>query len=486
MRFRGTLVLLLVCASFGGFLYFYEIKGGEKREKAKQEEKQLWKVESGAIQQIGLLYPDQKVTGVRTGEKQWKITFPRELEADSEEFNRLASSAAEISRDSVVEANATDLSQFGLQPAEVTLQFKTKDGKEYKVRFGRNNPTGNSTYAALDGKNEVYLVPGYTASSFKKKLEDLRNRSILSFDQFDVQSLDLQSEKGRVQLAKENDRWWFQGREKLAADSSAVNAILGSLSNTRLKEFVDDDPESYGTLGFEKPLLDVKLTVGKDKGIKHLVVGLEKTKLARKGERKPPKEEKAKKKEDKSANTSAEIYIARDESRRELFFVEKEFVDKLLKSPLDLRDKTLAAFQRGDIDVVVLKNSKGSFTFTKAADSGDWVLGEAKKKTKWDGVNGILEALEKPAKEFVDKPGPPATYGFDAPAIRVVLKQGATVKVDCAFGKETKDGVYSQVKGESFVKVADKEVLGKLNKGEPDFLEAPTPQENPPTSPSKK
>ncbi len=485
MQFKGTLVLMLVCASFGGFLYFYEIKGGEKREKAKQEEKQLWKVESSAIQQIELLYPDQKVTAVRTGEKQWKITVPRDLEADSEEFNRLASSAAEISRESVVEASATDLAQFGLQPAEVTLQFKTKDGKEYKVRFGRNNPTGNSTYAALDGKTEVYLVPGYTASSFKKKLEDLRNRSILSFDQFDVQSLDLQSEKGSVQLAKENDRWWIQGKEKLAADSSAVNAILGSLSNTRLKEFFDDGPEGYRTLGFEKPLLDVKFTVGKDKGIKHLVVGLEKTKLARKGDQKP-KEEKAKKKEGKSSNTSAELYIARDESRRELFFVEKEFVDKLLKSPSDLRDKTLATFQRGDIDVVVLKNSKGSFTFTKEADNGNWVLGDAKKKTKWDGVSGILEALEKPAKEFVDKPGPPASYGFDAPAIRVVLKQGAAVKVDCAFGKETKDGVYAQVKGESFVKVADKEVSGKLNKGEPDFLEAPTPQENPPPPTSKK
>lgn len=485
MRFKGTLVLLLLCASFGGFLYFYEIKGGEKREKAKQEEKQLWKVESSAIQQIELLYPDQRVTGVRTGEKQWKIAFPRELEADSEEFNRLASSAADISRESVVEANAADLSQFGLQPAEISLQFKTKDGKEYKVRFGRNNPTGNSTYAALEGKNEVFLVPSYTTSGFKKKLEDLRNHSILSFDQFDVQSLDLQSEKGSVQLVKENDHWWIQGKEKMGADSSAVNGILGSLSNTRLKEFVDDGPESYGTLGFEKPLLDVKLTVGKDKGIKHLVVGLEKTKLVKKGEQKP-KEEKAKKKENKPGSTSTELYIARDESRRELFFVEKEFVDKLLKSPSDLRDKTLASFQRWDIDGVVLKNSKGSFTFTKATDSGDWVLGDARKKTKWDGVSGILEALEKPVKEFVDKPGPPATYGFDAPAIRVVLKQGATVKVDCAFGKETKDGVYAQVKGESFVKVADKEVLGKLGKGESDFLEAPTPQENPPTPTTSK
>ena len=29
-----------------------------------------------------------------------------------------------------------------------------------------------------------------------------------------------------------------------------------------------------------------------------------------------------------------------------------------------------------------MKNSKGSFTFTKATDSGYWVLGDARKKMK--------------------------------------------------------------------------------------------------------
>jgi hypothetical protein len=187
-------------------------------------------------------------------------------------------------------------------------------------------------------------------------------------------------------------------------------------------------------------------------------------------------------------SASTAVYIARDESRKELFFVEKDVVDKLLKSANDFRDKALATFQRWDIDVIVLKNSKGSFTFTKSAESGDWVLGDAKKKTKWDAVSSILDAIEKPVKEFVDKPGPPSTYGLDNPSLRVVLKQGATVKVDCALGKEAKEGVYAQVKGESAVKVAEKEILEKLNKSESDLLEPPpaSTQESPHTSAPKK
>jgi len=503
MRFKGTAVLLLVALGVGAYVYFYEIRGTERRDKAKQEESRIWKVESSSIQEIALTSAassNQRIAATRSGEKEWKITSPRPLDADSEELNRIATSAAEVNRESVVEANAPNLSVFGLEPAQTKLEFKTKDGKEYRIRFGNNNPTGSSTYAALEGKKEVFLVANFLATTFNKKVDDLRNRAVLSFDQFEARSLDLKSEKGALQLVKDSDRWWLQGKERWAADSSGVNGILGALSNTKLKEFFDEDPEQYATLGFDKPTVEVGLTVGKDKALKHLVVGLPKSKLLKKGEKpkpEPPKKAETKKDTDKGKDaekkdettpaTPPEIYIVRDDSRKELFFVEKEFVDKLLKSPADLRDKALAAFQRWDIDDIVLKNAKGEFHFSKPSGSGDWVLGDAKKKTKWDAVNGVLDALEKPVKSFVDTPSAPATHGLDAPKIRVTLKQAGTVKAEVSFGKETADGVYAAVRGESAVKVADKESLQKLDKGESDFVEPPAPPAPPnPHTPAPK
>ncbi len=482
MRFRGTLALLIICAGLGGYLYFYEYKGGEKREKAKQEENRLWKVDSSSIQQIDLISPAEHITAVRSGDKDWRITAPRALEADSDELGRIASSAADMNRESVLESNAADLSRFGLKPAQTRLEFKTKEGKEYKIDFGSKNPTGNSNYAVIPGKNEVLLVASYVAGSFDKKLDDLRNHSILPFEQSEAQSLELQSSKGHVQLVKEDDRWWIQGKEKWAADSSAVSGILSSLSSGRLKEFFDQNPEDYSNLGFEKPTADVRLVLGKNRTIKHLIIGSEKTKLLKKGEK--PKVEpaqKADKDKKESTTTSSELYLAKDESRADLFYVEKDLVDKLLKTPSDFRDKALASFQRWDIDSIILTNSKGTFNFSKS--SGDWTLGADKKKTKWEAVNGILDALEKPVKEFIDAPASLSTYGLEKPVAEVVLKQGGTVKVDCILGRETKDGVYAQVKGESSVKVADKESLEKVDKGETDFVEPPPAA--PATAPKK-
>jgi hypothetical protein len=164
--------------------------------------------------------------------------------------------------------------------------------------------------------------------------------------------------------------------------------------------------------------------------------------------------------------------------------VDKEFVDKFLKSPADLRDKALAVYQRDDIDSIALTNAKGNISFTKAPGGSDWTIGDAKKKAKWDAVNDLFDAMGKPVKEFVDEPGPLSKYGLDNPVAHIVFKQGGTVKVDCRFGKETKDGVYAQIQGDSAVKIADKESLDKLMKGEADFLEPP-PAPAPAATPKK-
>jgi hypothetical protein len=479
MRFKGTLVLFVICLGVGAFVYFYEIKGGEQRAKAKEAENVVWKFPVEDVQQLDLTTAGQRITGVRAGERQWQITAPRTLDADADEWNRLASSAADISREDVVEENAASLAPFGLDPPQTALAIKTKDGKVREIRFGSNEPAGNSTYAALQGTNRVFTVSSSVAANFNKKLDDLRNRAILSFEQFETQSLALQSAKGKIELAKEGDRWWFQGKDRFPADSSGVNGVLGDLANGRVKEFLDDSPEAYAGLGFDKPAVDVRVIVGKDKAIKHLQIGLEKSKLVKKGQ--PPPKPGVKGEAKKEDSAAPVLFVARDESRPGLFFVEKEFVDKLLKSPPDLRDKALAAFQRYDVDAIEVTGAKGTVTLTKA-QSGDWQVGSAKKKARFDAVNDIFDSLEKQVKEFVDAPGALSAYGLDKPVAHVILKQGGTVKADCIFGKEAKGGVYAQVMGEPFVKIAEKESLDKLAKAEADYIEPPPP----PTPPAEK
>jgi len=464
MRFKGTLILLVVVLALGAFIYFYEIKGGEQRQKAKESENQIWKVEGKNIQQIEISSSGQYVAAVRKGDKEWVLTAPQTYDADSEELDRVANSLATLRRESILEQNSSDMAKFGLNPAQTSLKFKTRDGKDYGIDFGINNPTGNFAYAAFPGQKTVILISSSAAGTLGKKVDDLRNHSVLSFEQPEVQSLIVNNPKGVFELTKDkDDRWWFKGFEKRAADGPGVRAILNALSMGKIKEFFNENPEDYATLGLDKPLIDVSLTYGKDKAIKHLMIGLEKSKLKKKGVKPAAAEE-------KPAPTST-VYLAKDASRPDLFFVEKELVDKLTKSPNDVRDKPLASIQRWDVDSIELTNTKGNFSFSKL--NGEWFLGAAKKKAKWDAVNGILDAMEKPVKDWIDKPGSPKEYGLDKPPVHVVLKQGGAVLADCALGKSSKNGIYAQVKGDSSVKIADPDGLSSLDRGEADFIEPP-------------
>jgi hypothetical protein len=466
MRFKGTFILLLLCIGLGAYVYFYEIKGGEKREKEKEAENQVWKLDSSDIQQIEIrTASSDRITARRSGEKDWMITAPRSYDADSDELNRVATSASNLRREGVVEENAGNLSKFGLSPARVSLTVKIKSGKEYRIDFGNNNPTGNSAYAVIPPGRQVFLVTSSAVGAFDKKLDDLRNHAVLSFEQSEVQSLALKNSKGDVALDKDsNDRWWIRGNGTVAADGPDVRGILTALSLARVKEFLSGNPEDYTNLGLDKPLIDVSLTYGKNKAIKHLVIGAEKSKIQKKGEKTPAPA---------GGAATPELYAAKDESRPDVFFVEKELVDKLTKSSGDLRDKALASFQRWDVDFIALTNQKGTFSFNKS--NGEWFLSDSKKKAKWDAVNGILDGLEKPVKELIDKPASASTYGLDKPLIRVILKQGGNVLVDCSFGKAAKEGIYAQVKGDPAVKVADPESVTNLNKAETDFVETPAP-----------
>jgi hypothetical protein len=457
MRFRGTAILLVVCLAFGTFLYFYEIKGGEEREKEKKSENLVWKIDPKDIKQIETSSDGQTITAIRNGEAGWQLTSPRSLIADPDELNRVANLASEIRRESVVDQNAADLSGYGLNPVQVGLKVVGKDGKEHAINFGNNNPAGNSTYAVLPGKKEVFLVAAATASSFKKKLDDLRNHNVLNFEQPEVNSIHLKSEKGEINLIKDsNDQWWFTGKDKIAADSAGVRGILNAISLAKIKEFVGQDQESMKNALLKNPAIEITLLFGKNEANKHLTIGQVKSDSVKKPE-----------------EIAAANYIAKDGSRPELFYVERDLIDKVSKSPKEMRDRALATFQRWDVDSISITNTKGNISFIKS--SGEWLLAATKKKAKWELINSILDAMEKPVRDWIDKPAALASYGLDKPLIHVIMKKGAVVVVDCSLGKSAKDGIYAQVQDDPSVKIANPDGISSLDKAEADYVDSEAP-----------
>ena len=75
--------------------------------------------------------------------------------------------AAAISATRLMESGAEDLSLYGLDAPEITLQVSGRSGEGYTLYLGGDSPAADGKYARLDGSNDVYLIGSSTVSDFE-------------------------------------------------------------------------------------------------------------------------------------------------------------------------------------------------------------------------------------------------------------------------------------------------------------------------------
>src|SRR5688572_9003299 len=139
MRFRSTATLLIVFCVLGAYVYWTEFRGREERAQQEAAQKKAVQIEAKDISELTLSFDGDTVTGVRRGEQQWEITNPTGVEADSEAWESLAQSVADIQREDSI-ANNADLAQFGLDRPVLEIDLKLADGRAPQIDFGAENP----------------------------------------------------------------------------------------------------------------------------------------------------------------------------------------------------------------------------------------------------------------------------------------------------------------------------------------------------------
>jgi len=182
MNPKTTAVLFAIAAALAAFVYFYVIEGEQARVEAKAAEKRLFPdVEQREIASISLRLSDTPEIRLERRDGRWRIAAPIDFAADTFAADGVASALTQLMSESVIEdPRPPDVYGFGAGGAEV--RFAVGD-LEKTLRIGSETPVGSNTYASVEGDDRVHTVASYQLSSFKKKLEDFRDKRILDFDQ---------------------------------------------------------------------------------------------------------------------------------------------------------------------------------------------------------------------------------------------------------------------------------------------------------------
>lgn len=451
MKLRNTLILFVIAAALFTFVYVFEIR---KPEDANGKSKNLGKrllLEREEIDKIELAYADpdyERIVCSIDNSGSWQIEQPLRANADQKIMDRLVSGALGKSIHETLK-DPVALSEYGLDNARVSATFFLKDGVSRTLLLGNTVPTGNYVYIKEKSIPDISLVPASIVDDLTKFVSDLRDRTVIAFDKASVQRIRLEYDDGRSIVCESKEYGWEIVEPIIAkADASAVEKIISEVDDLRVDRFIAEESDDLSAYGLAQPR--IKLTASsKDGKDKILLVGSEE-------------------------NGSVYVKAASDKA---VFLVKDEIVDKLTKQPSDLRDKTILAFDIGDVEKLELKYPQRSVILEKKSDVDEeiWEL-VAPVPVKADGskVDEILRKLrELKAGEFVsDEPEDIAVYGLTGPQIQVVLSLKGDGAKTLLMGKEVKGSVYVKTSSAETVYLVDVGIMDDLTKSSLDLRDS--------------
>jgi hypothetical protein len=449
VRFKGTLALLVVFAALGGYVYFSDFYHKEDRQKQEDAKKKLFAGEAKDVAEIRLEHEGKSITAVRKGEKDWEITNPQGLEADSDAWEQLASSFVAIQKDEVVSAQKTELGPYGLDKPGMTVEVKLKNGTSPDVLFGSENPKKTFNYAKRADSDEVFLVSTSETNSFKKSVTDLRNKKILNFETDSIDAIRIAaSGNPEIEMQKSGMDWLIKKPVETSADTAEVSSFVSSIQFSRASAFADEKVDAKAS-GIDPPSVKITLHDQKAGADRILLFG------------KSPEKDK---------------YYAKDSSRPPIFILGNEIIDKARRPLTDWRDKSIVKFgESGTFGIDEIDIVRGTEKLSlKKAEGADWTLADGRKIQQ----NKIAEALGALASEralaLVDSPKAAGTYGLEKPRLEVVLREKGKQVAAVRFGNDSANpaGVYTKGANPAILTV-NKELLSKFDVRVEDLLESP-------------
>src|SRR6202041_2911167 len=179
---KSTLIVLLLAVIAGAAAYYFDWKRGQKvAENAPADStKPAFSLKADDFSSLTISYPADPKSQPIHFEKQdgaWQITQPLQTSADDASLQGIVQQLASA-RVAQTEPGTPDrLKVFGLDPADVVLDFQMKSGAKHSLRLGKKDFTGVSVYAIADNAKDVVLLPESLLASADKPLQNLRDHS---------------------------------------------------------------------------------------------------------------------------------------------------------------------------------------------------------------------------------------------------------------------------------------------------------------------
>jgi hypothetical protein len=440
---RTLLILLVLVAGLGAFIWFYERELPGSEERAEQAKRLLRGLEAKEVTALVVETGGERVRlervpapaggdeGAEDGEDgedgdgeeagepfplpepepEWRIAEPAALagaRADRFAVDRLLDALTALEKSRTLDD--ADRAEAGLEEPRARVTIVREEGAETTLEIGAEVPASTSTLAALAGAPEVYVVGGGIVHDLDRPPGDWRDREVLAVRRDRIERLAIAPAGGeRIVLARRGgEEYWLDEPRVDRADGTAVDQLVTDLTALRAREFVDAPGEDLAPYGLDAPRGSIEIAAGGEAF--RLEIGGE-----------------------------AEGMGWYGRAGGQLFAADGQLPEALVKAAADWQSRSLSARRLYQIDRVGIEEARkeAAEPLVLEREGADWKRGG--EAIPYTPVSDFLFALtDARAERLARRDAARAAGHLGAPALTITLAGGADGGADAgAAGSET-------------------------------------------------
>jgi hypothetical protein len=404
----SLLASIVVLGGLVGYIYFVDSKTEPNAPEAKEK---VWADTPAAadMEEVEIKLADGETAKVQKTEGTWQLVEPAKAPADETEMTSITSSLAGLEIQRVVDADAGDVKKYGLDPARISVAFRSKGQKDVRrVEIGEKTPTGGDIYARIPGEKRVFLVPSYLESTFNKTPFALRDKVVLKIDRQKADALELVDGATNVQLTKKGSDWTIAKPLAARADFAVVESSLERVGSAQMVGITEENATDLAKYGLDKPSASITVSMGSSRAT--LLLG----------------------------KTENAVVYAKDASRPMVFTVAPTVKTDVIKPVAEFRRKDLFDARAFTTTHIEFKRGNDTIVLDKSKDKDD--------KDVWKNGAGKEVELEK-AEDLVNRITGLRASSFEnqahaslkSPALVVTVRSNDNKTETVTFGRTNTD-----------------------------------------------
>jgi hypothetical protein len=247
---KNTWILIGVLAALIVAAYFVMQRPGESSS-PESSGTTLVDFDSAAVDRIEIRSPNGPAIIEREGGV-WMVTSPVHYRADDATVASTLSSGKRMEIKGLISSNPEKRSLFQVDSAGTMVRIFEHGAEKAAFWIGKPSPSYTETYVRREGSNEVYIASGMFASTFSRRANEWRDKTIFKTDQDAIAAVTLRFGDTTVALVRQDSVWKM---EDDIAKTDVVKSFVGALANLQADDFADSAVPAM-------PAPDVQIEVG--------------------------------------------------------------------------------------------------------------------------------------------------------------------------------------------------------------------------------